>query len=351
MSFIWPLVIRGLTLLGVLVTVLFLLGISLGATGFSDKLLQAQVGEEVRGLRVTLAQTVRDPEELESILEVQKADIERFYGLDQPWYMRLPKSIGRVLVLDLGEARTLRSSSGSSRVSDIILERLPNTALLLTTSGLITAVFGILVGTKLATRIGSRLDRGFALFSAISFAVPAWWFGIMMILLFAFQFKLLPPGGMYSTPPPEEALFRLFDLIKHAILPVVTLVLVTIGPYLYTVRTLTMTVAVEDHVFVARAKGLEEGKVIRRHILRVAAPPIMTGLILGLTSSLGGSILVETVFNWQGMGRLYFDSVAGTPDEAIIVGLTFMFTALYILARFVLEILYLILDPRVRYGS
>ena len=98
MSFIWPLVIRGFTLLGVLVTVLFLLGISLGATGFSDKLLQAQVGEEVRGLRVTLAQTVRDPEELESILEVQKADIERFYGLDQPWYMRLPKSIGRVLV-------------------------------------------------------------------------------------------------------------------------------------------------------------------------------------------------------------------------------------------------------------
>ena len=169
--------------------------------------------------------------------------------------------------------------------------------------------------------------------------------------MFAFQFKLLPAGGMYSTPPPEEALLRVLDLIKHAFLPVITLVLVTIGPYLYTVRTLTMTVAVEDHVFVARAKGLSEGKVIRRHILRVAAPPIMTGLILGLTSSLGGSILVETVFNWQGMGRLYFDSVAGTPDEAIIVGLTFMFTVLYILARFALEILYLILDPRVRYGS
>ena len=127
--------------------------------------------------------------------------------------------------------------------------------------------------------------------------------------------------------------------------------LVSVGPYIYSVRTMTMTVAQEDHVTMARAKGMPEGIVNRRHILRVAAPPIVTGLILGLAGSLGGSILVETIFNWQGMGRLYFDAVAGAPDENVIVALTFVFTLLYVAARFILEVLYVILDPRVRYSS
>ena len=112
---------------------------------------------------------------------------------------------------------------------------------------------------------------------------------------------------------------------------------------------MTMTVAQEDHVTLARAKGMDERTVRNRHILRVAAPPIVTGLILGLAGSLGGSILVETVFEWQGMGRLYYDAIAGTPDEGLIVALTFMFTLLYVIARLILEVLYVFLDPRVRY--
>ena len=99
----------------------------------------------------------------------------------------------------------------------------------------------------------------------------------------------------------------------------------------------------------ARAKGMPEGIVNRRHILRVAAPPIVTGLILGLAGSLGGAILVETIFDWQGMGRLYFEAVSGVPDENLIVALTFVFTLLYVAARFLLEVLYVFLDPRVRY--
>jgi peptide/nickel transport system permease protein len=91
--------------------------------------------------------------------------------------------------------------------------------------------------------------------------------------------------------------------------------------------------------------------VRNRHILRVAAPTIVTGLIFGLAGSLSGSILVETVFNWQGMGRLYYDSLAGTPDENVIVALTFMFTLLYVLIRLLLEVLYVFLDPRVRYTN
>ena len=351
MALVRPLTIRAITLFGVLFAVLLLLIVSLGATGFSDRLLQAIVGEEVRGLRISLAQTVRDPEELELALETRRAELETFYGLNQQWYQRLPDTLLRVLTLDLGEARTLRSSLGSSKVSDILLERLPRTAVLLTSAMVITTVLGIAIGARLSANPGTKVDRAFSYFSAVSFALPAWWTGILMILIFAFKFGLLPSGGMYSTPPPEANILRFLDLLKHSILPVLTLVLVTVGPYIYTVRTMTLTVAQEDHVTVARAKGMPESIVVRRHILRVAAPPIVTGLILGLAGSLGGSILVETVFNWQGMGRLYYEAVAGTPDEAVIVALTFVFTLMYVVARFVLELLYLVLDPRVRYTA
>jgi peptide/nickel transport system permease protein len=104
----------------------------------------------------------------------------------------------------------------------------------------------------------------------------------------------------------------------------------------------------EDFVLAARAKGLPENLVQRRHILRVAAPPIVTSLILGLAGSLGGAILTETVFNWPGMGRLFYDAILAL-DESVIVALTFMYTLIYVVARFLLEVLYVFLDPRVRY--
>lgn len=343
------LALRALSLFGVLVTVLVLLVVVFGATGYSDDLLRALVSEDVRGLRQSLSQTIRDPEELERTIAARRAELEAFYGVNEPWYTRLPATVGRVLRLDLGEARSLRTAEGSREVGDIVRERLPRTVILLTTSSVITAVIGLLVGVRMATRVGTPLDRAVAYFAAISFAVPAWWLGILFILVFAFQLDWLPSGGMFSSPPPEGTWARVLDVGKHALLPVITLVLVSVGPYIYTVRTMTMTVAQEDHVALARAKGLPEDQVLRRHILRVAAPPIVTGLVLGLAGSLSGSILVETVFNWQGMGRLYFEAV-GSLDEAVIVGLTFIFVLLYVVLRFVLDVLYILLDPRVRYG-
>jgi peptide/nickel transport system permease protein len=328
-----------------------LLVVSLGATGYSDRILGAVVNEEMRALRTSLAETIRDPEELETTLAVRRAELEASYGLDRPWYVRMPGMVARVLTFDLGQARTLRSTDGSNRIADIVLERLPATMLLLTTSLLLTAAIGIAVGVRLATRVGSRADRLVTWVSAISNALPGWWTGIILILVLGFALRLLPTGGMYSSPPPTDPTGRLADLLRHAILPVLTLVIVSVGPSIYVVRTMTMTVAQEDHVSLARAKGISEASVRRRHILRVAAPPIVTGLILGLAGSVGGSILVETVFEWQGMGRLYYDAIAGTPDEGLIVALTFMFTLLYVIARLVLEILYVFLDPRVRYDD
>jgi len=326
-----------------------LLVVILGTTGFSDRILSGVVDEQMRGMRLGLAQTIRDPERLEETLKTRRYDLEAFYGLNQPWYARLPDTLFRVVTLDLGEARTLRSFEGSPKVSDIVLDRVPNTMLLLTSSLAITSIIGLFVGVKLAARVGTLFDRTISFVAAVSFALPAWWAGILLILLLSYHLDLLPSGGMYSTPPPVSAISRFLDLLKHALLPIITLVLVSVGPYLYSVRTMTLNVAQEDHVTVARVKGIAENLVLRRHILRVAAPPIVTGLMFSFIGSLSGSILVETVFNWQGMGRLIFEAFAGTPDESVIVALTFVYTLLYVIGRFVLEVLYLILDPRVRY--
>src|SRR3712207_998419 len=111
---------------------------------------------------------------------------------------------------------------------------------------------------------------------------------------------------------------------------------------------MTVTTAQEDHVLLARAKGLPESKITSRHILRVAAPPIVTGLVLGLAGSLSGSILTETIFQWRGMGRFCFKAISGTPAEGVITARTFIFPQIYVAARFILDTLYVILAPRVR---
>lgn len=337
-------------MLAVLLVVQILVVVTLGATGYSDRMLEAVIGEELRGIRPALAETIRDPDALEIAIETRRDELVELYGLDRPWYARLPGMVLRVITLDLGEAHTLRSSTGSTRVSAIVGERVPKSVLLLATSLALTAAVGLFAGARLAGRPGTPLDRAVSSFSAISYAFPTWWVGILLILLLSFRLGWLPSGGMYSAPPPAGGAARFFDLVKHALLPVITLTLAGIGPYIYAVRTITMNVAQSDHVTVSRAKGLPTRIVTRRHILRVAAPPIVTGLIMGFAGTLGGSILVETVFNWQGMGRLYYEAIAGTPDEMVIVALTFVYTLIYVVARMVLEVLYLLLDPRIRYG-
>ena len=348
-SLLRPILVRAASLGAVLVIVLVLLVLTLGATGYSDRILEAQIGEQLRIERTGLSERLTDPDEVETIIAARRTELEESYGLDQAWYERLPAVVAQVLVFDLGDARTIRAADGSNAVADIILERLPRTVVLLTTALAINAIIGLVVGVWLSTRPGSRADRFVSYLAAITNGLPAWWAGILLILVFSFWLRVLPSGGMYSTPPPEGAIASVLDLLWHALLPVLTLVLVSIGPSIYVIRTLTLNVALSDHVTVARAKGLPEGFIRRRHILRVAAPPIVTGLILGLAATLGGSILIETVFAWEGMGQLYFKTFSGQPDESIIIGLTFMFTLIYVGARLLLEILYVFLDPRVRY--
>jgi len=339
---------KAISLMIVLFGVLFLTVIILGMTGVSDKILRSILNEQLRGIRQQLATRIKDPNELNKALEQIKQELIKAYGLDKPWYARMHKMVLRILRLDLGYARTIQTFSGSKKISDILKERIPNTILLMTTALLINYGIGLLIGVKLATKSGTLLDRAVSLYSAVSYAIPTWWLGMLMILVFHYYLHLFPAGGMYSVPPPQGTFLRFLDLLKHVTLPIITLIIALSGSWIYTVRAILISIAQEDFVTVARAKGLPENLVLRRYIIRPAAPPLLTNIILGLAGSMGGAILTETVFGWPGMGTLYYQAIMSV-DESLILALTYVFTLIYILARFLLEILYVILDPRVRY--
>ncbi|RLF99517.1 MAG: ABC transporter permease [Thaumarchaeota archaeon] len=348
MGVLKAILVRGISLACVVLTVLFLLVIVLGLTGVSDRILTSMAEQTLLEIQKSLMMKIHDPEALEEAMKVQRKLIYASYGLDKPWYLRIPEMVWRVAIFDLGRTRMIRGFTGSQEISTIILERLPNTILLVTTAVAISAILGIFIGIRIASKPGSILDRISSYLSAISYALPSWWTGIVFILIFAFYLRLFPIGGMYSMPPPTDPLGRILDLIWHSILPILTLVLVMIGGWIYGTRTMVLNIAQEDFVYAARLRGLPEKLVRRRYILRVAAPPIITNLILGLAGSLGGSIMVETVFGWPGMGSLYYQAITSL-EEGLIVALTYIYTLIYVIARMILEILYVILDPRVRY--
>lgn len=342
------LAVKALSLSIVLVVVLFLTVTTIGATGLSDRMLNALMDNQLRGIRTQLAQEVHDIDALNQAMSEIEAELILAYGLDQPWYVRMPDMVLRIMRLDLGNSRTIISYTGSIQIADIILERLPNTIILMITVLFISFAIGLFFGTKVATKPGSFVDRFVSLYSAVSYALPTWWLGMIMILVFAFYIKIFPYGGLYSAPVPKDAFLRFRDLLWHAALPIITLVIALSGSWIYTIRSIVITTAQEDFVTSARAKGLPERLVLWRHIIRVAAPPILTNLILGLAGYLSGAILTETVFSWPGMGLLYWQAIQSI-DERLILALTFIYTLIYVVARFMLEVFYILLDPRVRY--
>ncbi len=336
-------------MIAVLYGVLILTGVIIGVTGLSDIVLYNIVDERLRIVKQQLAIKIKDPEQLNRAVEELKQEFIRAYDLDKPWYARIPRVIYQIMILDLGTSRSTLSFSGSNKVVDIILERLPNTVLMVTTAVLISSLVGLVVGLWSASRVGSFLDRSTSLISAISYSLPTWWFGMVVILIFAYELRLFPSGGM-TTPglTTTDPITRFLDLLWHLFLPVLTLFVALVGSWIYVTRSIVISITKEDFIVVGRAKGLPERVIRNRYLLRNSAPPILTNMILGLAGSITGAILTEAIFNWPGMGSLYYNAIL-SADINMILALTYIYTLVYVVARFILEILYVVLDPRVRY--
>ena len=352
-SLIKTLIMKVVSLVVVLIGVLVLLAVIMGATGLSDRMLKSILIEEVQEYRQMLIQRGVDLEAIEKAVERYNKTRAEALGLDKPWYVRLPQLIYRLLVLDLGHSRTLQSSWGSNKISDLVLDRLPNTIILTTTGITFTALVGIWVGLYIGSNIGSKADRVISILSAVSYALPLWFVGLVLILLLAYAPKILwgvrifPPGGMVSIPPPKDPVAYFLDVLWHLALPLMASFIAFFGSWAYVTRNIVLNVSQEDFVNFARAKGLPESVVRRRYILRPSLPPILTNLILSLAFSISGYIITERVFNWPGMGSLFYNAIRAL-DEPVIFALTYIFTLVYIVARFVLEMLYIVVDPRIR---
>ncbi len=270
-------------------------------------------------------------------------------GLDEPWYgpKRFANTVLKVMVLDLGKSNYITSDAGSPRVSDIILEKLPKTVLLFTTSTLIVTVIGLYLGAFVGNRSGSFWDRLNSTFAVFSTSFPTWWVGMLMIFAFAFTYHIFPSRATPLTPPSDPS--YVFDLLYHMLLPLITIVLVGFGAWAYTVRYFVVGILGEDYIAAKRTAGISERRIVYSHALKNAAPPIVTVVALSLAGSLSGAILIEAVFDWPGMGSLYYEAI-GFLDIPIVIGITYVLTVIFMITVFVTDIIYAYFDPRVKVG-
>ncbi len=268
-------------------------------------------------------------------------------GLEEPWYSpnRFLNTLFKVMMLDLGKSSFFVSDSGSSSVKDIMIEKIPKTLLLFTTSTLLIVIIGILLGIFLANRAESKLDRVNSIFAVFSNSIPVWWFGMIMIFIFAFSLNIFPARSTPLTPPDNP--FYIFDLLYHMILPFITMVVLGFGSVAYIVRSIVSGILNEDFIKAKFAMGIPKRKILYSSALKNAAPPIVTMIALSLSGSWTGAYLVETVFDWPGMGKLAIDAI-GLKDVPIIIGFTYVSALIYIITVFFLDIIYAYLDPRVK---
>lgn len=287
--------------------------------------------------------------ERQSYVTTQIALNIKSLGLDEPWYSpkRFFNTLLRIVTLDLGRSNFFTTDSGSSSVRDIILERLPKTILLFSTSTLIVSVIGIYLGAFIADRSGSLIDKSNSLLAILSNSFPSWWIGMLMIFVFAFVYEIFPAR---STPmsSPSDPLY-IFDLLYHMLLPLITLVLVSFTAWAYIVRYYLIRIRHEDFIFSKKAIGISKRRILYSHMLKNAAPPIITSVALSLAASFGGAIIIESVFDWPGMGKLYYDAIA-VNDVPIILGNTYIFSIIFVVTIFITDIAYGFFDPRVKVG-
>ena len=267
------------------------------------------------------------------------------YGLDQPLPVQFWKYASAVAQGDLGTSYVRRQ-----KVATIILERLPNTLLLDAFALLVAAAGGIWLGMMAARRPGSAGDSAVTVLSMLFYAVPQFWLGMMAVLVFAVWLAWLPPFGIETMGADYTGLARVADVAQHMILPGMTLALYFLASYARLTRAAMIEVADQDFVKTARAKGISEGQVACRHILRNALIPLVTYAGLQASILVGGSVLVENVFSWPGVGTLAYEAVTAR-DNPLLLGIFIVTAILVSLFNLVTDIAYSIADPRVELGQ
>lgn len=281
--------------------------------------------------------------EMGGATEEMLESIREEYGLNKPVLTQLWIYVVNVAQFDLGE-----SFFFNQPVTTLIGHRIGPTILLVITAQLLSIVLGVFLGVIAARKPNGPMSAFVSVFATIGYAVPVFWTGIMLIILFASVLPIFPVEGMQSVKLRDAGFFvRALDVVHHLILPAFTLAIIYLAQYARLSRASMLEVLGSDYIRTARAKGASEGSVLFKHALRNAALPILTVAGLQFGNLISGALLVETVFNWPGMGRLAFDSIL-RRDYPTIMGVLFFASFMVVVANILTDLSYRLADPRLR---
>ena len=271
--------------------------------------------------------------------------MREFYGLDKPWYVRYWRWLGRGIRGDFGTSRQF----GRPAAQYIFRYRFPNTVLLSGLSLLTAFLVAVPAGVISALRQHTAVDYAITVVNFVGVSIPIFWLGIMLIYIFAVQFRGFLPAGGLATPGVTGTWPVIVDRLKHLILPVVALSSLQLAQWTRFMRSSMLEVVHLDYIVTARAKGLSERRIVSGHALRNAILPLITLIGLNVPLLFSGAILTETVFNWPGMGRAIYDAILVNDFNVAMVSL--MFISLLVLSfNLLADITYALVDPRIRYA-
>jgi peptide/nickel transport system permease protein len=272
------------------------------------------------------------------------AELRARFGLDQPLHTRFGLYLWNLLQFDLGH-----SFRFGLPVTQLLLNHLWPTLLLMLTAISLAFGSGVFFGVLAARLVNRWPDAVISVVALVVYATPVFWFGLMLIVLFSVQLGWLPSGGLETIDAGHTGLRRALDIVRHMVMPVTVLSLFLMALYVRLMRASMLEVSSLDFVTTARAKGLSENEIAYRHVLRNAILPMVTMLGLQIGAMLGGSVLVETVFAWPGLGRLAFTAVF-QRDINLLLGLLLMCSCMVILVNVLTDLAYRLIDPRIGAG-
>ena len=270
------------------------------------------------------------------------AQLRKQFGLDDPLYLQYFRYITNLLQFDLGYSFRHGISN-----AELILNRLGPTLLLMSAALLLSVCIGVGVGIYAALRRGRPQETVIVVLTVISYATPVFWVGLMLIVLFSINLGWLPTSGMETIGADKEGFARAVDIGRHLILPAVTLSLFYMALYTRLMRAAMLETLGTDFVITAHAKGLKRRRIIWLHVVRNAILPIVTMIGIQIGGLLGGSVIVESVFGWPGLGLLAFEALFAR-DLNLLLSVFFLSSVLVVFANIAVDLLYGVLDPRIR---
>ena len=268
-------------------------------------------------------------------------EIRKDYGLDQPYFQQLATYIGKVLRFDLGH-----SFFFNEPVSKLVLERVPATLLLVITAQILALLLGVVLGVYSARKPNGMMSHFVTFFALFGYSAPVFWTGILLLIAFSLQIPLFPVAGMRDVTIEGNFWIHAIDVLKHMVLPVVTLASIFLALYSRLARATMIETLGTDFVRTARAKGLPERQVVYKHALRNSLSPVVTLAGLQFSAVVSGAVLVEAVFSWPGLGTLAFQSIIAR-DTPTILGILFFSALVVIIGNLLTDLALRFVDPRV----